>query len=156
MDVRTIVFVHIKRLTSSESLLGSSGLSARVSSAVQTQIDNLAERQEYVSRSDGQPDQHIDLLEEYGAERAKEISAYYKRFRQLPLEISNREIEYSDLRPTLAQIAQRGPDAVIDITAVKKRYLGDIVAGGLVEGVTGLWTFDLQLEKSNFAEPWRM
>jgi hypothetical protein len=36
----------------------------------------------------------------------------------------------------------------------KKKYLGDIIAASLVEGISSLWTFDLK--KVNFDEPWSM
>ena len=156
LDVRNITFLHIKRLTSGEGSRENSGLSARVLAAVQAQIENLAERHEYVSRSDGQRDIRLDLRDEYGEGRAKEIAGYYKRLRQLPLNFSNKEIEYSLLREVLAEIAAKKSAAYLDITAVKKRYLGDIVSAGLVEGVVGLWTFDLLVEKPDFSRPWQM
>lgn len=155
-DVRSIVFVHIKRLTSAERAQENPGLSARVMAAVQAQIENLAERRQYVSRID--EDQHIlvDLRERYGEDRSREVAAYYRRVRQLSLHFSNLEIEYADLRKTLAVIAKKKSNAFLDITAVKKRYLGDIISAGLVEGLSGLWTFDLLLERPHFSEPWRM
>ena len=155
-DVRGITFLHIKRLTSGEGSRENYGLSARVLAAVQAQIEYLAERHEYVSRIDGERDVRADLRAIYGEERAKEIAALYRRFRQLPMSFANREIEYSELRAVLAQIAAKKSEALLDITAVKKRYLGDIVSAGLVEGVMGLWTFDLTIEKPDFSQPWKM
>jgi len=48
-----------------------------------------------------------------------------------------------------------GDLAVVDITAIKKRYVGDIVAAALVEGVVGLYAFDTRM-RPDFDHPWRM
>ena len=42
------------------------------------------------------------------------------------------------------------------MTAVKKRYLGDIVAASLVEDIKGLFVFDLRGARPGFERRWRM
>jgi len=154
-DVRRINFIHIKRLTDSDASRENTGLSARVMGAVQAQIQNLAELGEYIQYRYNQPGERIDLKNVYETDRFNQLQAYYKQFRRLSLEFSNQEIEYSKLRVMLAGISQKNLDNIIDITAVNKRYLGDIIAAALVEGIQCLWTFDLLL-KPDFERPWKM
>lgn len=153
-EVRTIVFLHIKSLTSADADRHNPGLSGRVMAAVQSQLEGLAERREYLSHADSPALARKNLTEIYGTERALEIGAYYRRARELPLSWSNRELAYEELRPVLKGLAALGSSAFLDVTAVKKRYLGDIVAAGLVEGVRGLWTFDLLVSGVDFSMPW--
>jgi hypothetical protein len=150
-DVREITFVHIKGLTSSTH--GVDGLSGRVMGKVQAQLEALAEG-EYPITSGARTGQRLSLQNEYG-ERAREVRAYYARCRELPIMYKNDEVPYAELRSYLRGIARSSKAAFVDVTAIRKRYLGDLVAAGLVEGLKGLHTFDLT-NKPNFEEPWKM
>ena len=152
LDVRRINFVHIKRLTNAGTFKESPGLSARVMGAVQTQIQGLAEQGEYLDYQSGL---RTDLGDFYTPEKLSNLKDYYKRFRNLPLEFSNRESEYSKLRELLADIS-RNKEAIVDITAIRKRYMGDIVAAALIEGIHSLWTFDIQPGMADYDRPWNM
>lgn len=155
-DVRRIVFLHIKGLRDTDSTgLSVDGLSGRVMAAVQGQLEGLAERGEYICSSGTHSGQHVMLATEYGDEEARRIREYYGRCRKLPISFSNEELDYDNLRTRLRTIAREGRAAFVDVTAVKKRYLGDVVAAGLVEGLTGLFTFDLT-SQLDFEHPWRM
>lgn len=154
-DVRSIEFIHIRKLTSTSSCNQSNGLSSRVMAAVQSQLKSLAEYSEYTSESADGHHKHIKLDTIYTSEKSAEITKFYGRVTEISLSYSNREVEYDDLRLTMHQLAAIGNSAFLDVTAVKKRYLGDIVAAGLVEGVRGLWTFDLNIPV-NFERPWVM
>ena len=122
---------------------------------VQSQLKSLAEFV-YTSQSADGAHQRVGLVDIYGPEKAAVVAAYYKRVREITLSYSNREVEYEDLRSVMQKLAEKGNDAFLDVTAVKKRYLGDIVAAGLVEGIRGLWTFDLLTPSASFNEPWSM
>lgn len=155
-DVRAIEFLHIRTLTSIDTQNRSNGLSSRVMAAVQSQLKNLAERHEYTSQSADGSHQRVELASIYGQEKAAEVAAYYERVREISLSYSNREVEYDELRSVMQKLAEKGSNAFLDVTAVKKRYLGDIIAAGLVEGIRGLWTFDLLIRTANFDKPWSM
>jgi hypothetical protein len=150
-EVRTVTFLHIESLTSADDGRTNPGLSARVMAAVQSLLESLAVRQEYLSTT-----VRFRLADSYNVERACEISTYYRRVRELPVAWSNRAVPYENLRDTLKVIAAKGSVAFLDVSAVKKRYLGDIVAAGLVEGIRGLWTFDLLIPRADFEKPLTM
>jgi hypothetical protein len=52
-------------------------------------------------------------------------------------------------------MSTRKPTPIVDVSAIKKLYIGDLVAASVVEGVDSLHTFDLVC-KPNFKEPWTM
>ncbi len=155
-DVRAITFLHIESLTSTDADKANPGLSARVMGSVQAQLENLAERQEYLSQTGSGSPAWVNLNQIYGPERALEIQNYYQRVRELSVVWTNKEVAYEELRHIIKEIATSKSTIFIDVTAVKKRYLGDIVATGLVEGLRGLWTFDLLVQNADFSSPWTM
>jgi hypothetical protein len=125
-------------------------------SGMQAQLESLAEQQEYTGRTESGSVDRKGLVGLYGEARAAEIGIYYRQVRELPLSFSNKELEYSELRSVLKELATEGATVFLDITAVKKHYLGDIVAASLVEGIHGLWTFDLLGQGVDFKKPWTM
>lgn len=156
-DVRKVGFIHIEGLTDGEpSLRSVTGLSARVMAAVHSQLEGLAERGEYLLTSGPRVGQRISLKDEYGRSRALSIQEYYRRCRDLSVTYSNEDLEYGNLRSMVRRIAAEGSGAFVDVTAIKKRYLGDLVAAGLVEGLKGLYTFDIEGSRIDFERPWRM
>lgn len=154
-EVRRVIFLHIKKLTTSEQSRENTGLSARVLASVSSLVEGLADRKEYTFIGGEKNGERISLNEKYGNERSSEISQFYQRLRGLSVQYSNEEVDYDNLRDILANIAKKKVDVYVDITAIKKRYMGDIVAAGLIEGIKGLWTFDLQI-KPDFTNPWKM
>lgn|GEM_PF-5023282 len=152
LDVRRVTFHHIRGLSGGGP---PAGLSGRVLAAVQTQLEGLAQRGEYSINSGSRSGTRVQLCDQYGDYRAREIQSLYKRVRDIAITFSNSEVEYSDLRYLLRTIADERQDAYVDVTAIKKRYLGDVVATALVEGLEGLYTFDLT-GSVDFERPWRM
>jgi hypothetical protein len=67
----------------------------------------------------------------------------------------HQDIGYLDLRKELSQIRKREPLSILDVTAISKSYLGDILAASIIEGIQNLYTFDLKT-KPNFDKPWTM
>jgi hypothetical protein len=152
-DVRRVTFAHIKGLIPSTE--SSDGLSGRVMGKVQAQLAALSEDGEYLITSGERSGQRLDLRKECGEEKAAQTRAYYSRCRDLSVSYSNEEIEYAQLREYLRRIARQSATTFVDVTAIRKRYLGDLVAGGLVEGLGGLHTFDIILP-ADFDRPWLM
>jgi hypothetical protein len=153
-DVRAIKFYHIRGFPGSTNT-DNDGLSGRILAAVQSQLEGLAERAEYSFKSGENKGNRILLKDEYGENQAREIQELYKRVREIAVSFSNMEIDYTDLRKLLGSIADQREVAYVDVTAIKKRYLGDIVAAGLVEGLGGLFTFDLTVIP-DYDRPWKM
>ncbi len=156
LDVRRVTFIHIKGLFGHEDGDGDRGLSGRAMGAVQAQLDGLAERGEYLFSTGPHAGERRQLADIYAPERAREVQAFYRQCRNTPLVYGNEEVEYVNLRQCMRRIAKLGADVYIDVTAIKKRYLGDLVAASLVEGIEGLYTFDLTGARPDFEEPWRM
>lgn len=152
-DVRRVVFIHIKGLSSNPQ--ATDGLSGRALGAVQSQLDGLAERGEYMATGLASA-RRVHLSELYDKDRAQAAQAVYKGCRDHAVVFSNEELVYGSLRGRLRDIAAEGDTAYVDVTAIKKRYLGDLVAAGLVEGLLGLYTFDLINIRPDFERPWRM
>lgn len=156
-DVRHVVFLHIKGLSDAVRDGGlAAGLSGRVMGTVQAQLEGMAERGEYTFFAGHRDGERVLLAAEYPDVEATQIQGYYRQCRRLSIQFANEELEYEALRGRLRRIATARQDAFVDITAVKKRYLGDIVAASLVEGIKGLFVFDLKGAKPDFERPWRM
>jgi hypothetical protein len=156
-DIRAVSFIHIRGLSKqdSESDVLSRGLSGRVAANVQALLKSLAEQGQYLHHDPKGSQVSMPLIQHYGPEVAKSVSNLYRRCRAQSVEYSNREIPYKELRPLLKKVAAMDDLATVDISAIKKRYLGDIVAAALVEGVVGLYAFDTKM-RPDFDHPWRM
>jgi hypothetical protein len=152
-DVRRVVFLHIRGLTSSPR--STDGVSGRALGAVQSQLEGLAERGEYMAPIGGGI-KRLLLSEIYDPKRGMAFHALYKQCRDQAVLFSNEELSYGSIRARLRDVASEGDAAYVDITAVKKRYLGDLVVASLVEGLHGLYTFDLLNMRPDFERPWIM
>lgn len=153
-DVRRVVFLHISGLAdTSGTTQVADGLSGRILGSVQAQLEALAERAEYSFRSGPRSGEHIRLRDVCTEDETIAAQRYYKNCRELPISYSNEELDYGALRTRLRAIAIER-DAFVDVTAISKRYLGDVVAAGLVEGLVGLYTFNL-VSQEDFQNPWR-
>lgn len=144
-----MIFLHIRGLTTTTQ--DTTGISSRVLASVQAQMESLSERAEYED-SHGK---RFLLTTLYGEQRTKEIQALYRSCRSLPIVYGNEEISYNDLLMRIREISRDKQVSYIDVTAIKKRYLGDIVATCLIEALQHLYTFDL-LGSSDFDKPWTM
>jgi hypothetical protein len=158
-DVRAVHFVHIQGLYKldgeSDADTLSRGLSGRVAANVQELLKALAERGQYFLHDPKNLQAAVPLAQCYGPEATKSIRQLYRRCRAQSVEYSNREMPYMELRRLLKQVAPMKDLAIIDITAIKKCYVGDIVVAALVEGVEGVYTFDPRV-RPDFEHPWRM
>ena len=156
-DVRRIHIIHIQGFGSSHDPGAPvDGLSARLLGAVQVQLNGLAERGEYTFMDGKRKGERLLLSNEYGSERAKQIQELYRHCRAISLSYSNADIAYDQLRSRLRLIAKEGRSAYVDVTSIRKKYIGDVVAAGLVEGLQQLHTFDILLPKLDYDRPWTM
>lgn len=157
LDVRSIHLIHIRGFGDSRGPdAGSDGVSARLLAAILSQLTELAERGEYTFLDGIRKGQRILLCEEYGEERAGQIQDLYKKALSRPqLSYSNSDIAYDQLRLRIGRIAKEGASAYVDVSSIRKKYMGDIVAAGLVEGLKQLNTFDIS-SKPDYDRPWTM
>ena len=155
--VKDIVFLHIRGLEKASSQWSGAedrGISAVVLRNVQVLLDCLAIVREYRYFVGEKSGERISLQEIYPQERVMSVQRMYKQC----LDVVNwrhRDVSYLDLRKELAQIHRKEPDSIFDVTAIKKRYLGDIIAASIIEGIQKLYTFDMKASP-NFDEPWTM
>lgn len=155
-DVRRVIFLHIRGFSGSTGELSNQqGVSHRVMGAVQALLASLAQRAEYVFSSGKRSGEKISLVNEYGKAKAERIADYYKSCRNRQLQFLNEEIEYAELGAHLRKISREGDNALVDVTSIKKRYLGDIIVASLIVGMRGLYTLDA-LGRPDFDKPWRM
>ena len=157
-NVSKVVFVHIKGLehtNSNGSTVKERGISAAVLRNVQVLLDSLALAGEYRYFIGKKSGERVKLQDYYSTEQLATIQNTYKQFLDKEANWSHRDIEYLDLRKELANIYRKERGSIFDVTAINKRYLGDILAAGIIEGLKEIYTFDLKITP-NFDEPWKM
>jgi hypothetical protein len=98
--------------------------------------------------------EEIDLSHEYTSSQIAATKIFYEQM--IPRFNCRPELdkEYKELSEWLRRTAARDNKIIIDITAIEKRYLGDIVAAALVEGITSVYTFQLAV-RENHQHPWK-
>lgn len=97
----------------------------------------------------------INLQNVYSEKKLIHIQFMYKQCLDKKVKWDNDDINYLDLRRELVSINKKEPNAIFDVTAVKKSLLGDIMSCSIIEGIHNLYTFDLKI-KPNYDEPWIM
>ena len=156
--VDKVVFVHVIGLESNDIQKNGTtenGISANVSRRVQTLLESLAIDGEYREFKDTLDRSRIDLSTIYSPTRLSEIKNLYKLSLTMQVSWVHRDVEYLNLRTELARIRKEEPTSLFDITSIKKRYLGDILAASIIEGIANLFTFDAK-PTPNFEKPWTM
>ena len=157
-DVRSIQIIHIRGLgRSGEPNVQIDGTSARLLGAIQAQLNGLVEGGEYTFMDGKRKGERILLASTYDSERAKQIQDFYRSCLSISsLSYSNADIDYGQLRSRLRLIAKEGRSAYVDVTSIRKKYIGDVVAAGLVERLKQLYTFDILLPELDYERPWTM
>ena len=97
----------------------------------------------------------VDLKQFYSESELGALKSIYKQILDASSKWEHQDIHYSELRNALAQISTGKNSSRFDVTAVRKTFLGDLVACCLLEGIKGLYTFDLKI-RPNFDDPWKM
>lgn len=97
----------------------------------------------------------VDLRSMYPPEAIATMQQIYRQILDSRIHWDHRDIRYSDLRKEISAIAARNPPSIVDVTSVKKAFLGDLVAASIIEGLDSLYTFDLH-QHLDFERPWTM
>jgi hypothetical protein len=97
----------------------------------------------------------VDLRQICTSEQIAAMQQIYRQLLESRIHWDHRDIRYSDLRKEISAIAIRKPPAIVDVTSVKKTFLGDLVAASIIEGLDSLYTFDLS-QRPDFDQPWSM
>jgi hypothetical protein len=158
-DVRRIELLHIQGLRSSQSPQ-KNGLSTRIHANVTKLLTGLAEHGTYIeiddSNDEQQPHREFGLGPDYNASQLAALRSFYRKYYSLDIEFrARRNMEYKELSTWFREIAPLDASIIIDISSIKKRYIGDIIAVALVEGITGIYTFEIT-STPDFQHPWRM
>jgi len=109
----------------------------------------------YIFFVDKRAGEKVDLRNIYPKEKMISLKSTYKQCLDREVDWDSRDINYLELRGELARIRKNEPDSIFDVTAIKKSFIGDIIACCLLEGIHNVYTFDLEYTP-NFDEPWKM
>jgi len=155
--VRRVVFVYIKGLEGQnpQSYQSQDSISSVVSRNMQILMSELATSGEYRHFVGKDKGKRVELKDFYSQDRVLSIQGFYRQCLDMRVRWEDKDINYSNLRKEMARINKGDPGSIFDITAIKKLFLGDIIAASIIEGVHKLYTFDLKT-KPNFDEPWKM
>jgi len=148
-SVNEVVFVHVHGFPGDKSSQPASQLASRILASVLHGIKSLALRAEYVHQ-DGTV---VALHEGNGSISAEQVKAFYAPVERIAVDYKSQEIHYRRLRKFLRDLRRDGLHHVIDVTGCKKRFFGDFVALGLVDGLEDIRTFDL-LVTPDYQRPW--
>lgn len=149
--VSAVTFVHVYGFPGDANQSAVAGLAKRTLKAVFNSLEALAQRGEYL-QSDGTT---VSLDEHNGSLSKSEVKAFYQTVEGAPVNYQSMEVAYGELRSFLHKRSRRDSPQIIDVTGCRKRFFGDLVALGLVDGLNDVRTLDL-LVKADFEEPWRM
>jgi hypothetical protein len=148
--VDVVTFVHVYGFPGAVPSPLAAGLAKRMLTSVVCSIASLAHRAEYLS-----PDGTVVTLDlSNGSVSSDQIKAFYGPVDGMRVDYQAREIHYSKLRSFLRDVGRGGGEQSVDVTGCKKRFIGDFVALGLVDGLEEIRTFDL-LIPTNFEKPWK-
>ncbi len=155
-SVRKVVFLYIRGFGGNPpgSYDVNKGLSLSVFRKVQSLLELLSQGtyRYFVGQKTGEM---VSLQQLYQPTDYALLKNTYKQCLDADIRWEYTDIDYLNLRDELAQIHKKEPDSMFDVTAIRKSYLGDIVACCIVEGIHSLYTFDLKIDP-NFDEPWTM
>lgn len=150
-SVTTVRFVHVYGFPGDAFPRAPSGLARRTMTSILQSMESLARRAEYL-QADGTV---VPLGSHNSSVTGDEVKAFYQPVDGRPINYHGEEVHYGELRQFLKGVRRAGGQHIIDVTGCRKRFLGDLIALGLVDGLEDIRTFDL-LVPANFKEPWRM
>jgi hypothetical protein len=156
-EVREVEFLHIQGFgEDSPSRRPVAGMrSANVSRYTQLLLEDLAETGEYRYFAGEHSGEKVPLRQEYPLDQFTAMQEIYRYCLQLKVHWDHRDIAYTNLRNEIAAIVSKKSDPIIDVSAVSKTFIGDLVAAGVVEGLSALHTFDL-IKHADYDHPWTM
>lgn len=154
--VRTVEFIHIRDFGESTSVpeeIRGNKRSAKVWGWVHSLLHDLATAGEYHYFEGEKAGQRVDLQQFYSPEAFAAMREVYNQCFQFEVQWNHRDIPYSDLRKEIRGITAKKPSAIVDVSSIGKRFIGDLVAVSVLEGFDSLYTFDL-VQRPDFEHPW--
>ncbi len=151
-NLSKIVFLYVENRAGSESETSSSARSVREN--VESLLASLAYEGKYKYFTGKMKGKEVDLQTVYLPDILASIKQKYSLLKDRKVPWLDKEIDYFNLREELTKIHKEEPEAIFDVSAVSKGYLGDIFAIGVLEGIDQIYTFNLN-KGANFDEPWK-
>lgn len=153
--VRKVVFINIKSFgeTNSTNNNSNDGLSLVALRHVTVLLDSLSNGK-YRYFIDSKVDTTVNLDQYYSDTDITSVKSIYKQILDLKTSWEHKEINYLELRKELAKLQNSEDKPILDVTAIKKAYLGDLVACCLLEKIESLYTFDLKISPT-YETPWK-
>ncbi len=103
-------------------------------------------------------DRLVPLDTEYNTNEFTKLKIQYSSWHESCLKDDTiweiKRIKYLELRQYISSIHKKNKSAIIDVTSIKKVYIGDIFACCLLENFGNLCTFEL-VGKPNYDKPWK-
>lgn len=136
--VKRVSFIHVYGFPDDVNSQVSSDLSSHIMMRVMGRLEMLATQGSYIDHNEcivplGGPGDSLSI---------EEIKFFYSSGAD-NVNYSSEEVHYRDLRNFFRQIRKGKQEYIVDVTACRKRIIGDFVAMGLVDGLRGLYTFDV-------------
>jgi hypothetical protein len=156
--VGRVEFLYIQGLGESTQAMNhapSDKQSSKVWYHVTTLLESLATASNYIYFTGASAGRKKDLAEVYPADRLIDIKSMYRLCREIKVQWGHRDIPHSRLQKEIATISAAQPPAIVDVSSVKKIYLGDLIASGFIERLDYLCTFDLRI-RPDHDHPWTM
>ncbi len=154
-SVDKVVFLHVKEFgeKSANPSSDDKGISLLISRRVQSLLECLSEGM-YKFFEGQRQGETVDIQKLYSSEKVTLMKEVYRRCLEIP-RWDYRDVAYFDLKAELVRIKKEEPDSIFDVTAISKKYIGDLLACCLLDGIRNLYTFDSKAQPS-FDEPWKM
>lgn len=149
-SIRKVTFVHVSDFVNSPSHQSKRGLASRTLASVRKMIELLARHGKYIHQNG----KLVILDEKNGILSNNEVREFYSQTEEASTAYESEDISYKDLRQYVQDFIKNNKEYVIDVTGLRKIFLGDLTALGLVDGVSGLYTFDL-IKKADYSNPWK-
>jgi hypothetical protein len=152
MNLNKIVFLYVEYGAEDENNLVTSAKSIREN--VESLLSALTEGKYkyFIGKKKGQ---EYDLTQAYPLDRLASLKEKYSLLRARKVRWLDMDIDYHKLKQEIAEIHRKEPNAIFDVTAVSKEYIGDIFAIGVIEGIEQICTFKFKAGGPNFDEPWK-
>ncbi len=94
-------------------------------------------------------------LQDFYPNEIDKIKTFYKKFVNNITTWENKPIKYKNLKDEMRELYSNNLKVIFDITAIDKKYIGDIYAISTLIGIEDIYTFALNI-KPNFIQPWTM
>ena len=155
-SIDRVVFVDIQT-----NVLGSQKSKSNLASTLQLNVSSflqyLAEDGEYKCFEDFDVYKAGDKipLKDFYPNEIDTIKVFYKKFASNITAWDNKTINYKNLKNEIYSLYRKNRKVIFDITAIDKKFIGDIYAISTLMGIEDIYTFALNI-KLNFKQPWTM